>query len=284
MKITIYTTLILLTFTFIACEKTIDFELNDDTNSRLVVEGEVTDQIKAHTVKLTRTTSYYENQPAPREIGAVVTIDDGSSTITLTETAPGTYQTINTYQGVIGNTYTLNVVTTDGENYTANSTLESVSNIDTIMFDIREDAFQSDEKKPSLILSHFGPEPAGIGNNYMWKTYINGVDVTNTVVDIMFVTDEFVDGNYIFDFEFQYLPLYELPQTDTLQVDVEMHSISRDYYEFLLAVILETEYNGGLFSGPPANIPSNISNGALGWFRASAVSKNSIEVTGHNEK
>ncbi len=265
---------IVLALVLFSCQKKIDFELNNQENSRLVVEGSITDQTKTHVIELTRTSSYYENQPAPRERGATVTISDGISTQSLTETSPGVYQTPATYTGVIGRTYTLNITTSDKQFYTAESVLESVAPIDTILFDLDKDF----EDKDVLILSHYGPEPSGVGNNYMWLVDMNGTDYTDDVNDIMFVTDEFVDGNYIAGFEFQEIYLDELPNEDTLKVTVEMHSISKSYYDFLLAIALETEYNGGLFSGPPANIPSNISNGALGFFRASSVSSMYIEL------
>ena len=30
-------------------------------------------------------------------------------------------------------------------------------------------------------------------------------------------------------------------------------------------------FRGGLFDGPPANVPTNVSNGAMGYFSASSV-------------
>ncbi len=276
MKILKYTLVVTAILVLFSCEKQIDFDLNNQENARLVVEGDLTDEAKVHTVELTRTSSYYENQEAPRETGATVVLYDGTTNQNLTETAPGIYQTPITYAGVIGKTYTLNITTSDNEFYTASSALESVSTIDTVLADLG----LSFEDEDALILSHYGPEPAGVGNNYMWLVTINGVDYTEDVGDIMFVTDEFVDGNYIAGFEFQEIELADLPilkETDTLNISVEMHSISKPYYDFLLAIVLETEFNGGLFSGPPANIPSNISNGALGFFRASAVSKMEVE-------
>lgn len=274
MKQQLYIALVFVATILFSCEKEIDFDLNNQENARLVVEASITNQTKVHTVELTRTTSYYENQAAPRETGATVTVFDGNTTQTLTETSPGTYQTPSTYAGVIGRTYTLNITTKDNETYTATSLLEPVAAIDTVLFEVGKDF----ENFDVLIMQHFGPEPAGVGNNYMWLVDINGIDYTEKVVDLMFVTDEFVDGNYIAGFEFQEIYLEDLPQDDTLNVTVEMHSISKPYYDFLLAILLETEFNGGLFSGPPANIPSNISNGALGFFRASAVSTEFVQL------
>jgi hypothetical protein len=283
MKYSNYILLILITVILSACSEVIDFDLNDQENSRLVVEGNITDQTKEHTVKLTRTSSYYENEPAPKETGANVTISDGVSLHTLTETSPGIYQTASNYKGEIGKTYTLDITTTNNDFYTASSTLTSVSHIDTILVDLQEGmkGGGGDEDEDSefvLALKHYGPEPATTGNNYMWLVTLNDINKTETVTDITFVTDEFVNGNYIADFNIHEIDVEEVPLVDTLRLNVELHSISREYHDFLLAIFLETEYNGTLFSGPPANIPSNISNGALGFFRASAVYSKYIEI------
>jgi len=260
-----------------SCQEKVDFDLNIDENARLVVEGSITDQTKAHEVILTRTSSYYENQAAPKETGATVTIFDGTSYHSLTETSAGVYKTSPTYKGEVGKTYTLNITTKNGQNYSSNSKLESVAPIDSVLFyvDIND---AKEESEGSLIFAHFGSEPKGVGNNYMWLVDINDTSFTEDIKDLAFVTDEFVDGNYIAGFEFQQIEFENLPTGDTLKVTVEMHSISRAYYDFSLAILLETQYNGGLFSGPPANIPSNISDGGLGFFRASAVSTAYLEI------
>ncbi len=41
-----------------------------------------------------------------------------------------------------------------------------------------------------------------------------------------------------------------------------------DFYNYIIALQTETHISVPLFSGPPANLPGNISNGALGFFRA----------------
>ena len=42
--------------------------------------------------------------------------------------------------------------------------------------------------------------------------------------------------------------------------------------------MLETEWRGGLFDSPPANVPSNVSNGALGYFGAAGRSEYTIVI------
>jgi hypothetical protein len=260
----------------IACEEVIEFDLNNQENSRLVVEGNLTDQTKAHVVKLTRTSSYYENQQAPLETGATVTLSDGTSIHTLTETSQGIYETLPTYKGEIGKSYTLTITTSNFDTYSATSTLNPVANIDTIMVDM--DGGIKGPEDHFLAFKHFGPEPPTLGNNYMWLIEMNGENLTSTATEITFVTDEFVNGNYIGGFIIHEIEEKEIPLVDSLKIEVELHSISREYHDFLMAVVMETEFSGSIFSGPPANIPSNISNGGLGFFRASAVNSKYIEI------
>ena len=52
----------------------------------------------------------------------------------LTENEPGIYVTDSTVFGIPGRTYTLNIVTKDGDTFVASSKLNTVSAIDSIRF------------------------------------------------------------------------------------------------------------------------------------------------------
>lgn len=280
MRNSIYLLIAATVISFSSCTEKVDFDLNSDENSRLVVEANLSDQPKVHTVKLTRTSSYYESQPAPKEKGAIVTFFDGTSYHSLNETSPGNYQTASNYKGEIGKNYTLNITTKNGDSYSATSFLASVAAVDSISYDVEIGENDDDEEVPFIYFYHYGKEPAGEGNNYMWLVDINGIDFTNKVVDIPYATDELVDGNYINGLEIYGVSYEKLDTTvNQLNVNIEFHSISRPYYDFLVAMEIETDEPGGLFSAPPANIPSNISNGGLGFFRVSAVRELNMIIT-----
>ena len=51
-------------------------------------------------------------------------------------------------------------------------------------------------------------------------------------------------------------------------ITLEMAGITEEYANFIWDVQDETGFNTPLFSGPPANIRGNISNGAIGFFYA----------------
>lgn len=65
----------------VACTESLDIDLNEGENNRLVVAGEITNEPGPYSVRLTRSTSYFYNQPAPAELGATVTISDGEQTL-----------------------------------------------------------------------------------------------------------------------------------------------------------------------------------------------------------
>ena len=52
-----------------------------------------------------------------------------------------------------------------------------------------------------------------------------------------------------------------------------MLSISKEAYDYFEAIMLETEYRGGPFDTPPADVPDNISGDAKGFFIASSVAR-----------
>jgi hypothetical protein len=54
---------------------------------------------------------------------------------------------------------------------------------------------------------------------------------------------------------------------------IEMHSLTKEAYEFYQSLLQQFRTDGGGYSPSPASPPTNMDNGALGFFRASAVSR-----------
>jgi Domain of unknown function (DUF4249) len=88
------------------------------TDDTMVVEGNISSELKQHQVRISRTALINEKKFIP-EPGAKVTIkDSGGATIILTEEKPGIYQT-GMVSGVVGHHYTLNITTKNGKQYTS---------------------------------------------------------------------------------------------------------------------------------------------------------------------
>jgi hypothetical protein len=57
------------------------------------------------------------------------------------------------------------------------------------------------------------------------------------------------------------------------------YSLTPGHAEFIREMLLETNWTGGLFTVTPANVATNLSNGAFGFFGACAVTELSVVVT-----
>jgi hypothetical protein len=253
----------------ISCREKIELKL-DSTFTRLVVEGSITDQAVAHSVCLTTTSDYLSSAMPPIVTGALVEISDGSQVFQLTETEPGVYRTDPWVKGVPGKEYTLTIrgvdINDDGEEeiYTASEVMKPVMVLDSIVVDKHLPV----TTPPLYKVSGWGKEPATAGDCYMWSFWLNGKLQSDTLYKKVFVDDTFVNGSYIpgltiFD---------EIKAQPGDTILVETRALSRRYYDFIVTLMLETFWNQGGGAGPPANVKGNVSNGALGYFQASAVS------------
>ncbi|MFH2095544.1 MAG: DUF4249 domain-containing protein [Bacteroidota bacterium] len=258
-----------------SCTEKIDIELNDDKNSRLVIDGGITTDTTVHTIRLTRTTSYFKNEPAPKETGATVTITGGNMSYILTETSPGVYQTDAGAFGKFGETYTLNVTLKNGEKYDASAIIDTVALIDAVVY-----YYHPYWEEYVLLL--YAQEPEGEGDNYYFNIYMDGKLDNDTLRETSFESDELIDGMYVPGLEFYWIDKTKITN-DLTHIKVDMLSMSNEQYDYYLALMSETDWRGGPFDGPPANIPSNISNGGLGFFWASGIASYELDIIKEHE-
>ncbi len=257
---------------FSACTEKIDIELND-TYSRLVVEATITDRDDHHRIMLTKTTSYFHNEQSPSVNDAEVFISSGGYRWQLLPYTPGQYIAPDKFATQVGETYHLEIQY-DGQRYQASSTMKPVASIDSLS--VRSHAWLPGHKE---LLVHF-QEPAETEDFYMWKVYLNGENLTNSALRVRMASDDLINGRYM------HYPFYTFRPDDAPleagdHIRVEMYSISEAYYMFLVAMRRNQGATGGPFAGPPANIPSNIDNGALGFFLAASVSEADLVFQGN---
>jgi len=249
---------------FVSCTEPIDLDLNT-THSRMVIEGRITDDHKKHQVKISSTSDYFANQPTKGLVGAIVSItDENDNRYDLVEGASeGVYET-QEMSFTAGRTYRLEVIY-DDKRYVASAFMPPVARLDSVGYKWSK----SHDHYHALINTQ---ETPGESNFYEWQVYLNSYLVNDSLFETTYTDDQFVDGSYISNIQIYSFSDFEIG--DTLMV--EQYSLTREAYEFYAASTLETKERGGLFDGPPANIPSNISNGALGFFMASSVSRDQV--------
>lgn len=260
---------VLAILTIVSCTEKLDVDYKGKTDNELVVYGGITTDTTTHTIELKRAIDYNSAQQ-PMVTGAYVTISDGNNVFELSESDPGIYQTAPWVYGVPGTAYQLNIEL-NGEIYSAIDTMPATSPIDSIK--IRKELFPFDENYYHK-LYFYGQENPKPGNYYRWDVYINDSLRSDTLSEINFQPDDWVNGIYIIDFDVYWLPEYNFPQK-TSKVELKMSCISHAYYYYLYNTLSESAWRGGPYDPIPANVPSNVEN-ALGFFFTKAISRKSV--------
>jgi hypothetical protein len=260
----------------ISCTERINIDL-DESYTRLVVDAVLTNEIKSHSVVLSKTSDYYYNQPPQMVSGASVIISDGVNNFTLTEESPGVYKSSPLISGVPDKTYTLNISLTSPiggySDYSASSFLNPAPEIDSLNL-----IYHPDWARTGLweVVSFFR-EPPG-EDFYRFLISRNRIMVTDTLYEWFVTDDRFLAGGFgdgaTVGFLEQGDPGQSLAKGDT--VTVELNGITKDYSEFINEAQEEIRGSNPLFSGPRANIKGNINNGAIGFFSAHSVSRKSV--------
>ena len=277
----------LLVLTFLtSCLETLEWEEAENPSERLVVEGLITSERTAHTVKLSRTQTVIVDTLPEMVSGAFVTIREGEKEYNLKETAPGIYQT-DTLQGEVGKTYHLTIQLND-QTYEASAQMIKATALEPVEIFPWDDQFPLPpgvEYFQFLYRDNFGtPSP------YRYRVFS---EIPENVADY-YASDWEMPGWIkrrleeqdlrTADSTFYLHPGLEPPaifaygETNVSGVTygsrvVELfYSMTDEHYNYVRAVLSETEWKGlGPFSYISADVPTNLTNGALGFFAASDV-------------
>jgi hypothetical protein len=267
-----------LCITIISCTEKIDIEL-DEGSVRLVVEGSVSTDTMAHKIILTKTTSYFYSQESPSVTGASVSITTGERNILLFEKEPGIYYTDSTFYGLEGQIYTLNITFTSPigghTEYSASAYMNHTVRIDSANLIFHPEWSDSGFYEVQCYLK----DPP-TDDFYRFLIYKNGKILSDTL-DEWFVTDDrFFNGSYIKGAGVAFLD--QGSENEKLEagdeITLELNCLEQDYAGFLWDAQSELRGSNPLFSGPPANVKGNISNGAIGFFAAYTTSRVTIKV------
>lgn len=266
-----------------SCSEEIELELNDGDNNHLVIEGVFTTVAKQHYVKLTRTTSYYYTESAPVEIGASVSITDGENTIELLdEDNDGVYLTSPEAKAEIGKTYTLNVKLANGEEYSATDIVPQPCDFASVYYEFTDMQFGFDIGDPDYFIFCSLQDMAVVNNYFLFDLYLDGEKVNKEAGDaFLYGCDENINGAYVSELQLWYFEEDEITK-DSCNLRTEMLNVSKEYYEFVSALCAETVDNSTIMQGPPANIPTNVTNGGLGFFGVASVSTIDTVIKKHD--
>ena len=253
---------------FPGCQKVINVDLNEAA-PHIVIDGLITDKRGPYSITISKSGSYF-NQPVLTTVsGALVVVtDDNGITDTLKEPAPGIYLTSRT-RGVPGRTYTLEVV---AENivYTATSTMFSHVKIDSLSLvksQFQHFEFDGNNKNELHMEIHCFFKDPEEKNYYRVKVFKN--DSINTQSYRLY-DDQYTNGRET------ELRVSSAAAGNTYRI--ELYSLDKQTYGYY-RTLDDLLFINPFFGSTPANPNSNLSNGALGYFGACAVSSKTIVVT-----
>jgi len=250
----------------VGCEKKTEWQLQTQNTNLIVVDGIITNEQKVHIVTINFPVTHLNEKPIPLS-GATVLISDEDSTYTLLEQPlnSGKYITSSNFSGQVGKRYSL-LINYNNKVYTAKTymvkgydfqPLEYVKNDNNKLYHLTWIASQYNAQRPA-----------------MWEILLDWSQAdgyTNLNPDsckarLLFYTLPTLDVSEIFapDVENIYFP----PGTI---INQRRYSLNSEHAEFIRTLLLETNWQGGVFSSVPANVSTNLSEGAVGYFGACEV-------------
>ncbi|RLD60728.1 MAG: hypothetical protein DRJ05_04085 [Bacteroidetes bacterium] len=261
----------------VSCEEIIDWDYEENPPLLMVVDGKITDQAKAHKIRLTKPVSELNDIPEPIT-GAEVSIlfKQGNDTIEnpLTEALdePGTYLTDSSFQGITYKYYALQIKHEGYEFLAIDNLRESVP------FETANIYTQADNGlyNVNFIYGAFANADAAIWYfNLDWSHLPDTVYAPNGTkkARLAFYSLPSIDVNGLFlsGYETVYFPA-------GTKIILEKYSISESYAEFLRTMLAETDWRGGVFDTYRANTFTNLSDGATGFFGACGYLADTVVV------
>lgn len=265
---------VLSTFMFSSCEDVIDVDI-PESEKRLVVDGWLSNVRDFQVIKLKYTGAYFDSTTTPVVTDAIVNIyDDQGNTFNMTEAEPGVYN--NFFMPQVGNKYTLEIETPDGEKFISiPEKMEAVPEMEELYYEYKEKTLFDEEGY--YVFIGFA-DPKGIMNFYRWKLYLND-ELKNKPFDLIISDDALYDGSEVYDVQYN-----EDPLVPGDKVKIEMYSLTKEAYNYLNIVREQITSGRGLFDAPPAVVRGNIKNVnnpnevVLGYFGVSEVDTKEILI------
>jgi hypothetical protein len=195
--------------------------------------------------------------------------DNTGERIAFTHQENGLYKPAGTFKGIANRMYSLTIIA-NGQTYTASSLLHEVPQVDTVGYRYAETKTDPFSRKDGYYLSLAFQDAPVVRNYYKIDLIRNGKLLQKDASDILVTDDRLFNGAHVMD---------EVNTTFSQgdKVTLNLLSLTKEACEYYRA-ISALQGQGGLFGRNPANLPINISNGAVGFFSASTVSGKTVPI------
>ncbi len=260
-----------------ACEKDVILDLADIEGKYVIVEANLIDDGSRQWIRLTRSSSYYDVNTGNAEQNAFVIVQGNNQSWDFTElhpdSLPGYYFNSHISSALTETTYELMIETADNQTFFAQSEFRPVPVLDSVTVKLNPfSELNFFDTAVYDVIAHFADLP-GDGDHYLFNLYINNKLRTLRPTDKEPMSDVNLD-------EYSSYAVLNLNENDIAPGDtltLEMRSISKENFDFYGVFFFQTDLSGNPFAGaPPANIPTNLSEGGRGFFQVSSVNRKMI--------
>ena len=279
----------------ISCTEPFDIETNNSPPV-IAIYGTFTNDTTHHFVQVSISSPYFDTAQNPRVSGAEVSVSFGDRVLSYIEidSTPGVYRTVDSIAGTPGTTYTLRVKT----DFNGDGTVDTYEAVSTMPELCAPDSIQV--RNLNLMgrhvhAVHLYVQDSPAKDFYLIRYKINDSVIYNrisryTITDDLGFNGEYINGIMINTFndisekqkheeEDRDNPGRErvyLQSGDTLSF--AFSKIEQGYFDFIQQCKRERNGENPFFGGPPSNIITNLTNGAVGYFATHAYGSCTVVI------
>ena len=259
------------------CVKQTTWPVKDAIPVKVVVDAILTDEVKSQQVRLTYSVTQLNQSPQP-VVGASVIISNEDSIWNLTEQPAnsGIYLTPAAFFVRRNNNYNL-LISHNNTIYSAKATMLPGSFFPELRYSKNE---KNDLYHVDWVANAFSSQDAAMWELRIDWSVVPGFEHLDSIANharMLFYTLPTLDVSEVF-----------APQMEAIWfpagtvITERRYSITPEHAEFIRELLLETNWTGGLFNVAAANVTTNLSNGAIGFFGVCAVNELSVIVVSGN--
>ena len=273
------------TLAFFSCTAPIDINTRNSAPV-IVIYGCLTDVFTYQYIRLTASSPFFDDVPNPAITDAKVSVRTSTGReYNFAGEKDGYYVSSRRFSAIPGVTYYLTVEVDfdkDGitDVYEAETTALPIVPIDSI--DITALSIMGFS---CFSLNIYMQEPVETENYYLFKFFINDSISNDLVSEFIISNDRMFNGEYLNGVNITYFDDYSDPKVVELnrnnenalmvypgdRLQLQILNIEKGYYHFISECRREKYGENPFFGGPPSNISTNLSDGAIGYFTSFCI-------------